>query len=98
MKPKANQSRNLLFLAMKRAMGVHSAIDAQAISLEQGALVCEPGDLMRYVHFPLSCVLSALSSHRDGTILATTLRGYEGGSACSQQFGKPRQMRAARFK
>jgi len=64
---------------MKRAMGAHSAIDAQAISFEQGALVCEPGDLMRYVYFPLSCVLSALSSHRDGTIVATTLRGYEGG-------------------
>jgi len=79
MKPKANQSRNLLLFAMKRAMGAHSAIDAQAISFEQGALVCEPGDLMRYVYFPLSCVLSALSSHRDGTIVATTLRGYEGG-------------------
>jgi len=38
MKPKANQSRNLLFLAMKRAMGAHSAIDAQAISLEPSRL------------------------------------------------------------
>jgi hypothetical protein len=64
MKPKANQSRNLLFLAMRRAMGAHSAIDAPAISLAQGELVCEPGDSMRYVYFPLSCVLSALSSHR----------------------------------
>jgi Crp-like helix-turn-helix domain len=79
MKPKANQSRNLLFVAMKRAMGVQSVIDAQPISLEQGALVCEPGDLMRFVYFPLSCVLSALSSHRDGTLIATTLRGHEGG-------------------
>jgi hypothetical protein len=26
MKPKANQSRNLLFLAMKRAMGAHSQL------------------------------------------------------------------------
>src|SRR5215475_13179869 len=79
MKPRANQPRNLLFLAMKRAIGAHSAIDAQSFSLEQGALVCEPGDLMRHVYFPLSCVLSAVSTHRDGMMLATTLRGHEGG-------------------
>ena len=78
MKPKANQPRNLLFRAMKAAIGPHTAIDAQATTLEQGAVVCEPGDTIRHVYFPLSCVLSAVSALRDGTMMATTLRGHEG--------------------
>jgi CRP-like cAMP-binding protein len=78
MKPKANQPRNLLFRAMKAAIGPHMAVDAPATTLEQGAVVCEPGDTIRHVHFPLSCVLSAVSALRDGTMMATTLPGHEG--------------------
>jgi CRP-like cAMP-binding protein len=77
-KPNANQSRNLLFRELRRVIGSRTAIDAQTVSLQQSTLVCQPGDEMRHVYFPLSCVLSSVSSHRDGTTLVTTLRGHEG--------------------
>ena len=63
---------------MKAALGSDPALKTQSIALEQGAVVCEPGDGMKQVYFPVSCVLSAVSIHRDGTVLATTLRGHEG--------------------
>jgi hypothetical protein len=63
---------------MKVALGSDSVLTTQSIVLEQGALVCEPGDAMKQEYFPVSCVLSAVSIHRDGTLLSTTVRGYEG--------------------
>ena len=78
-KPNAKQADNLLLLAIEAASGSSKCISAQQMTLEQGTVVSEPDDAMRYVYFPLSCVLSAVAAHRDGTMLATTLRGHEGG-------------------
>jgi CRP-like cAMP-binding protein len=75
MKPKAGQPRNLLLQAMERTIG--AKIDAERILLEQGNVICEPWDGMRSAYFPLSSVLSAVSTRGDGTTLATALRGHE---------------------
>src|SRR6476660_1918434 len=78
MKPNAKQPHNLLLRAMKSAIGSQTVISVQPISLDQGAVICEPGNAMGHIYFPLSCVLSAESGLRDGTVMATTLRGREG--------------------
>jgi CRP-like cAMP-binding protein len=77
-KPTRNQPRNLLLRAMRSAISSDIVIGAQPIALERGTVLSEPGGPMRYVYFPLSCVLSSVSGLRDGTMMATTLRGYEG--------------------
>jgi CRP-like cAMP-binding protein len=77
-KPNAKQSHNLLLRAMKSAIDSETVIGAQPISLDQGAVICEPGNAMGHIYFPLSCVLSAVSGLTDGTMMSTTLRGHEG--------------------
>jgi len=76
-RPNANQPRNLLLHAVKSAVGPDTIINAQPISLEQGTVLTEPGDQVRHVYFPVSCVLSAVTVLRDGAMMATTLRGHE---------------------
>ena len=76
-RPNANQPGNLLLDAVKSAIGPQAVIDSQQISLEGGSAVSEPGDPIRHVYFPLSCVLSAVTVLGDGTMMATTLRGHE---------------------
>jgi CRP-like cAMP-binding protein len=77
-KPGEGRPENLLVRAMRSVSGSRTALRAQSVLLEQGEVVCEPGDAVRHVYFPVSCVLSAVSVHGDGTVLATTLRGHEG--------------------
>jgi CRP-like cAMP-binding protein len=78
MKPDVNQRYNLLCRVMEATIGSRGAIDAREVSLKQGAIVCEAGDPVRQVYFPISCVLLALVPVRDGTMVAITLRGREG--------------------
>jgi len=76
-RPNASQPGNLLLRAVRSIAGSQAIINAQPISLEQGSVVSEPGDQIRQVYFPISCVLSAVTVLRDGTMMATTLRGHE---------------------
>src|SRR5262245_48744670 len=76
-RPSASQPRNLLLHAVKSVVGSDTILNAQPISLEQGTVLSEPGDLIRNVYFPVSCVLSAVTVLRDGAMMATTLRGHE---------------------
>jgi CRP-like cAMP-binding protein len=46
--------------------------------LERGAVLYNTGDRVRYVYFPISCVLSTLASLSDGSTLEVNVIGREG--------------------
>lgn len=50
----------------------------RTVQLERGALVYGLGDRMRYVYFPVSCVLSGLANLTDGSSLEVNIVGREG--------------------
>lgn len=50
----------------------------QAVEYEQGTIICEADDRLGHILFPLSCVLSSISTLRDGTAIETAVAGYEG--------------------
>lgn len=53
----------------------------QAIHLPRGRVLCEAGDFAQYVYFPLSGVVSLLSSTEKGEVIEVGMVGSEGTTA-----------------
>lgn len=70
------RNSNLLVAALDAAIGCK--LHLQPINFEQGAVLCEPADRLRYVFFPVTCVVSSISVLRDGTAIETAVAGREG--------------------
>jgi CRP-like cAMP-binding protein len=50
----------------------------RTVQLERGAMLYGTGDRLRYIYFPLNCVLSGLANLSDGSSLEVNIVGREG--------------------
>ncbi len=50
----------------------------EPVSLPLGKVLCESGDTLRYVYFPLDCIISLLYVMRDGSSAEISVVGREG--------------------
>lgn len=50
----------------------------EPVTLRCGDVLYEPGETIRYVYFPIDCVVSLLTTVDDGRALGAALVGYEG--------------------
>ena len=72
-----DKGRNLIL----RAMG---NVDASILKLgrnieyDQGTIICDAEDTLEHILFPLTCVLSSISTLSDGTAIETATAGHEG--------------------
>jgi CRP-like cAMP-binding protein len=77
LRPSRGEQTNLLFTAIDVATGGNKLVSLP-LSLQQGTVLCEPGGNLDRVFFPLTCVLSSMSTLRDGTAIETAVAGREG--------------------
>jgi len=55
--------------------------NSQTIHLPRGRVICEAGDVAHHVYFPLSGVISLLSTTEDGEVIEVAMVGNEGTTA-----------------
>ena len=53
----------------------------QTVHLPRGRVICEAGDIAHHVYFPLSGVISLLSTTEDGEVIEVAMVGNEGTTA-----------------
>ncbi len=68
---------NLILRAMANADASILKL-GQAIEYDQGTIICEAEDSLEQILFPLTCVLSSISTLSDGTAIETATAGHEG--------------------
>jgi CRP-like cAMP-binding protein len=61
----------------------------EEIPMEFGRVICEPGDPISHVHFPLDCLISLLAAVDDGDALEVGLVGREGLAGMPLALGNP---------
>src|SRR5688572_3371774 len=61
----------------------------EEVSLEFGKVLCEPGDQLSHVHFPLNSLISLLAAVDDGDALEVGLVGREGLAGMPLALGNP---------
>jgi CRP-like cAMP-binding protein len=69
--------RNLILQAMANADAAILKL-SRGIEYDQGTIICEADGTLEQVIFPLSCVLSSISTLSDGTAIETATAGHEG--------------------
>src|SRR5258705_1716633 len=55
--------------------------ELQTVQIPRGRVLCEAGDLAQFVYFPLSGVISLLSSTEAGEVIEVAMVGNEGTTA-----------------
>jgi CRP-like cAMP-binding protein len=68
---------NLILTAMADADATILKL-GRAVEYDQGTIICEAEERLVHVLFPLTCVLSSLSTLSDGTAIETASAGHEG--------------------
>ena len=56
--------------------------DLRQVSLEQGAILLEPGELIENIYFPLTGLISLTVIGKDGSSIEASTVGREGALAC----------------
>lgn len=69
---------NSLLAALPHAEYQRLLAGLEPVTLKFGALLKEPGVPIRYVYFPIDCVISLLTTVEDGRALEVGLVGHEG--------------------
>lgn len=69
---------NGLLAALPRAQYQRLRADLELVKLGFGEVLKEPGVRIRYVYFPIDCVISMLTSAEDGRAVEVALVGREG--------------------
>ena len=69
--------RNLILTAMADADASILKL-GRAVEYCQRTIICEAEDRLEHILFPLTCVLSSISTLSDGTAIETATAGYEG--------------------
>ena len=72
-----DKGRNLILTAMADADASILKL-GRAIEYDQGTIICEAEDRLEHILFPLTCVLSSISTLSDGTAIETATAGHEG--------------------
>jgi CRP-like cAMP-binding protein len=69
--------------------------DLREVSLEQGAVLLEPGELIENIYFPLTGLISLLVIGKDGNFIETSTVGREGAVGLHSGLGKRRSFTRA---
>ncbi len=85
--PKTQLHTNQFLAALSRADHARLAPWLKPIVLEQGTLLCEPGDVVKQVYFPHTGMISLLRVMRTGKAIETATVGHEGAIGIMAGFG-----------
>jgi CRP-like cAMP-binding protein len=69
---------NLLLAALPAAQYRHLLATLEPVALKQGEVLHEPAAPIRHVYFPVSCVVSLMTTGADHKAVEVGLVGYEG--------------------
>lgn len=69
--------------------------DLRKVSLEAGAVLLEPGELIENIYFPLTGLISLMVIGKDGNFIETSTVGREGGVGLHSGLGKRRSFTRA---
>ncbi len=69
---------NKLFAMLPHADRMRLEVQFERVTVPLHEVVCEPGEPVREVHFPLSCVFSHVIQMRDGSAVEAATVGNEG--------------------
>jgi CRP-like cAMP-binding protein len=64
--------------------------DLRKVSLEAGAVLLEPGELIESIYFPLTGLISLMVIGKDGNFIETSTVGREGAVGLHSGLGKRR--------
>ena len=78
---------NVVLEAIKAESADGSDVNWRTIELERGTVLYSMGDRLRYAHFPVGCVLAAVSSLSDGSSLEVNVMGREGATGIMAAIG-----------
>jgi len=69
--------------------------DLRKVSLEQGAVLLEPGELIENIYFPLTGLISLMIIGKDGNFIETSTVGREGAVGLHSALGRRRSLTRA---
>lgn len=73
-----NPKQNRILAALSGTGYAHLMGDLELVSLAHGQVIYEAGDTLEYVYFPVSCVISLLSTTRSGSSAELAMTGNDG--------------------
>ncbi len=85
--PKTQLHANQFLASLSRADYARLAPWLKPIVLEQGTILCEPGDVVKQVYFPHTGMVSLLKVMRTGKAIETATIGHEGAIGIMAGFG-----------
>src|SRR4051812_26705109 len=91
----ATTMSNRLLAAMPRETISFLEPEMREISLRQGSVIMEPGDMVEQIYFPHTGMVSLVITTRDGATIETATIGREGAVGITRGLGERRWLTRA---